>query len=172
MNYEDFLPFKGWNSPAKQVIKENALRGFTFIRMTPLTRYVVWAKLIRVMVERQRDKRIRAIMEVFPNCHNESQLKHLHATNRPEFDRLFKLASEEFFHKFLMERGGPILARQSVNTLQKRLTEMGQRIEFMEVKVYTHAGPLHDLEQEAELYKEVYNEWLGMFARSLVNTPA
>lgn len=126
--------------------------------------YALWAFLIKPFVELQRKKKIRAIMEGFPGRYNEHELDAMSRDNRQEFNRLFKLASDEFFRKYVQEQADHKKVQILVIELQKRIEAMRERVAAMEKKEGKHREEIEILKEEIKIYEETFNSWQGKAA--------
>jgi hypothetical protein len=170
MNIEDYLPSEHWMSNAKDLIKNHKLvAGFgaiglaSFVMPVSLILFpsgpsVTWVA-IKLILDLQRDLKIKAIMDAFPGKYSHLQLSEMHKRNRSEFNRLFKLASDEFFRKYVQEQEEHLKAQQLIVNMQKRIDKMRQHLEVVQRKESRHRTEIEMLKVELQIYEDVLGSW-------------
>lgn len=121
--------------------------------------YVVLAIIITILIKRNRDKKIKAILEVYKNRYAEEQLKNMYEENRKEFNRLYKLASDEFFRKYIEEQANHKKAQDMITTMQTRINDMYEKYNKLKGKEEKHQKEITELKNEIELYEDILLNW-------------
>jgi hypothetical protein len=162
---ENYLPSIYWGWEAKDLLKKPGIiagfgvlgLGIPFIGF--LFWYAVWAVLIKYLISEQKTKKIKAILQVYSTTYTEDQLNDLYKNNITEFNRLFKLSSDEFFRKYVQEQADHKKAQELIIELQKRIQSMEMRLTIMMEKQNKYNREIELLKEEIKFYEENLNIW-------------
>jgi succinate dehydrogenase flavin-adding protein (antitoxin of CptAB toxin-antitoxin module) len=179
MNTNDYIPSEGWMQDAKHLLKNPKVLGsigilglpmvplgvlltplipFSFL-VGPFIWYPVWLILIKYFIDEQKKKKIRAIMDGFAGRYNEDQLNEMYVNNKQEFNRLFKLSSDEFFNKFIQEQADHKKAQEIIVLMQQRIVDMKGRLDYMKKREDKHKSEIEMLRDEIRTYEEILDDW-------------
>ena len=171
-----FLPDDRWGDDWKKLLKDPkslAVLGAGGLVLAPFAPLVFplgllgfpllngslgWL-LIAHFAKGQRKKKIQAILSVFGSQYDEAQLDWMADKDSREFNRLFKLASDDFFRKYVQEQAGHRKAQQLIRDLQSRIDSMRERMQSLERKASKHQGEILQLKQDIEVYEQVFESW-------------
>lgn len=176
MSFDYFLPSSSWGKSMRALIFTPSIfsvisgAGVLGIISGPiglilalmsggLLYYVVLAIIIAVLIKRNRDKKFKAILEVYGNRYTEEQLKSMYEENRKEFNRLYKLSSDEFFRKYIEEQENHKKAQEMIVTMQKRINDMYEKYNKLKEKEEKHHKEIKELKNEIELYEDILKNW-------------
>jgi hypothetical protein len=171
MNKEDFFPESSWMGNAKDLIKKPtvlAALGISapllifspvFVIFSPFWQSIIWGMLIKHFLEIQKQKKIKAVLNSFSGKYTEDDLLNLYKNDRKEFNRLYKLASDEFFRKYIKEQADHKKAQEIIKILQTRIEEMKQRLRFMEEKGKKYREDIEKLKEDINLYETILSGW-------------
>ncbi|MFH1810004.1 MAG: hypothetical protein ABIJ09_14760 [Pseudomonadota bacterium] len=176
MNKELFLPSTEWGEGHKYFLKQPkfllllAGLGLPAIASGPLgliagpllvgpVYFLLLSKIIVWLIQREREKEKRAIQEAFPGKYSEAELEDLRENNPKEFKRLYKLASDEFFRKYVEEQAEHKKAQELIQQLQERLNMMRERLTKLEKKEEKHKKEIDELREHVKMYEDIFNQW-------------
>ena len=74
------------------------------IMLSPVLQISIWWWLIARYLEKQRMMKVDAILKTFGSQYSRIELERLAKEDRKELNRLYKLASNEFFQKYVKEQ--------------------------------------------------------------------
>lgn len=129
------------------------------LAFSPLIQMSVWSWLIAKYMERQRKMKVEAILKTFGDKYSKAELERLGKENRKELNRLYKLASDEFFRKFIKEQGDHKKAQELIVKLQQRIDAMKARYAKLEKSARETDERLRELEEEIRMFEENLAQW-------------
>jgi hypothetical protein len=173
MTIENFLPVEHWGSNVKDLLKSpsfvagvtaalgpTALVAGPLVLLGPLVfNSVIIAVLVEYFFHSQKIKKIKAILDTFENQYSEDYLEILYVTDRQEFHRLFRLASDATFRKYIREQGDHKKAQEIIIKMQQRINEMQIRLDSLTQKESKHKEDIALLKEEINVYEEIFNNW-------------
>ncbi|MBE2226868.1 MAG: hypothetical protein IAE93_05985 [Ignavibacteria bacterium] len=183
MNTELFLPDKNWSKGMKSLIftptifsviaGAGILGVFTgpfglFFALSGggLLYYLVLALIIELLIKYNRDKKIKAILEVYEKRYTEMDLKQMYKDNRKELNRLYKLASDEFFRKYIEEQANHKKAQELIVMLQKSINDMKLKLDKLLEKEEKHKKEIDELNNEINEYEDILKSWNEIGAKA------
>ena len=170
MNAENYLPSIYWTKDPKdslkRIIAKIGLKEFLIIigymvfpPLGLLVGPVLWYTVIKYILKEQKDKKIQAVLDVYPNRYTKRDLELLYEDNKQEFTRLFKLSSDEFFRKYVNEQADHKKAQEIIRELQKRIYSMQERIRTLSEGEQKHKDDIEKLKNEISVYEDIFNNW-------------
>lgn len=158
---ENLLLKNTWIGNPKELLKDasNLAKLLEIIVPGPPPVWAVWAVLIKPIIEQQKTQKIKAIMDANPNKYSEEELNLLYKNNRPEFIRLFKLASDKSFRKYVREQADHKKAQDLILKMQERISEMNQGLEYMKTKEKNYGSDIALLKEEIKTYEDILSTW-------------
>jgi len=115
--------------------------------------------LVRIYLKMQRENKIAAIMKHMPGRFTKNQLEEIADRDADELNRLFKLASDEFFRRYIEEQRDHKKAQQLILELHERISHMRQRIQELEQDTSRNAQMIRQLRSEIIAYEEILSSW-------------
>jgi len=172
MNLDLFLPDKSWTSDGKKLIKEpkviaslvaiGIITGPFSLLVLPgilFSPTILWGYLAFYIIKKQKEKKIKAILSAFGNQYSEEQLNNLYSENYNEFKRLYLLASNESFRKYIKEQSEHKKAQEIIIRLQNQINEMREKLNLLLAKEKKNQKAIAELQKEIELYDEMLKQW-------------
>jgi len=176
MNINYFLPDKNWSKDLKFLIFSPQI--FLLIISTGLIGsisgpialtiaiagggviyYVVISIIIVALLKYNRDKKIKAIIQTYGDKYSEEELKDIYKNDKSEFNRIFKLASDEFFRNYIEEQANHKKAQELIKTLQNRINDMSKKYSKLKENEKKHIDEINELKNEIELYEDILANW-------------
>ena len=174
-----FLPSDDWGKPLKEALRgPGVIAALTSggiivgslalvatpllipsILLLPLLQMPIWYWLVSMYLKKQLFKKIDAILNSFPGKYTRETLETLSIENPKELNRLYKLASDEFFRKFVQEQANHKKAQELIVLLQQRIEIMKDRCKELEKKAKTYDKRISALEEEIQLFEEILSKW-------------
>jgi len=187
MSIDYFLPSSSWGKSMRSLIFTPSIFSvisgagvlgiltgpfglFMAIMGGGLLYYAILAIIIAVLIEWNRDKKIKAILEVYGIRYTEDQLKNMYKEDRKEFNKLYKLASDEFFRRYIEEQANHKKAQEMIVTMQKRINDMYEKYNNLKEKEDKHQKEITELKNEIELYEEILRNWKDMGGQLCLTT--
>lgn len=114
---------------------------------------------VQSLLERQKEKKIRAVMSAFGDEYTFEHLNDLFTEDRSEFNRLYRLASDEFFREYFKEQADHLKAQELITRLQAQIDHMREKLSNLEKKFKKPADIIDQLTEEIATYEEIVANW-------------
>jgi hypothetical protein len=108
---------------------------------------------------KSRDKIIDTILEVYEDSYTREELETMYVEDRNEFNRIFKLASDEFFRRLVNEQKNPKKAQQAIKMLHQKIEKMEQIIALLEKNLDKNQNIIDELKNDINIYEEIFNKY-------------
>lgn len=167
--YSLFLPVEHWSSPVKSLLKNPKILAVVTaglgpgIFLGPIFLPSILSMVVGIIVvyftKEQKCKKIKAIQETWPGKYSEEYLEQLYENDRREFNRLFTLASDQFFREYIKEQSDHKKAQELIMKMQERINAMQEKMETLMKKESKHRNEIEQLKEDIHVYEEIFNSW-------------
>ena len=116
------------------------------------------ALLVFTPIDR-RLKKMDQIEKVFPGKYQPGELGKIWNENRPEFDRIYRLALDEWFRKYLEEQNDHRKAQQLIVDLEKKIRALKIGYDALMRNEEKHEKEIALLKDELRVLQEIAKDW-------------
>lgn len=110
---------------------------------------------------KEKNRKIKAILNIYSNKYSETQLQELFVTNKKEFNSLYKLASNEFFREYIKEQTEHKKAQEIIVRLQTEIENLKSILKKLNQNAEKHSEEIEYLKQEINGYEEILANYVS-----------